>query len=311
MTIYGESIRIFLTDGTVTGIKFGEVVNKTIQSLSCPRHRISELNNYSEAKRPGIYFLFGQDEQTGDAKAYIGESENVYTRLQQQIADKEFWNEAIFFVSKDENLTKSHVKYLESRLIKIALSTSRYKIANGNEPQQSTLPRADIAAMEEFLSYIKLLIGVLGHKLLEDATVVSNQNDSETISLSGATSNNEVVQMSSSLELFLNIGSISASAMQTDEGIVVLEGSEATKDLKSSMPNGYKELRDKLIINGTLVLEGEKYKFKKNAIFDTASPAASVIVGSSISGPQNWKNRLGKTLKDIEQERLNQDNSSH
>jgi hypothetical protein len=133
----------------------------------------------------------------------------------------------------------------------------------------------------------------------------------ETIPLSGATEGNQVVQMTSSLELFLNVGSISATAMQTDEGIVVLEGSEATKHLKSSMPNGYKELRDKLISNGTLVLEGDKYIFKKNAIFDTASPAASVIVGSSISGPQSWKNSDGKTLKDIEQERLKQDNSNH
>ena len=70
------------------------------------------------------------------------------------------------------------------------------------------------------------------------------------------------------------------------------------------MPNGYRELRDKLINNGTLVLEGEKYIFKKNAIFDTASPAASVIVGSSISGPQSWKNSDGKALKTLEEERL-------
>lgn len=304
MTKYGESIRIFLTDGTVTGIKFGELVNKTIQSLSCSRHRISELNNYSEAKRPGVYFLFGQDKETGDTKAYIGESENVYARLQQQITDKEFWNEAIFFVSKDENLTKSHVKYLESRLIKIAISTSRYKVENGNEPQQSTLPRADIAAMEEFLSYIKLLIGVLGHKFLENATAVPNKSNSESISLTDTTKNNQMSQMTSSLELFLNIGSICASAIQTDEGIVVLKGSEASKDLRPSMPNGYKDLRNKLINNGTMVLEGEKYIFKKNAIFDTASPAAAVIVGSSISGPQNWKNNLGKTLREIEKERL-------
>ena len=59
---FGKSIRIYLKDGTVTGIKFGEIVNQTIQAISCPRLRLSELSAYPEAKRPGVYFLFGQDE---------------------------------------------------------------------------------------------------------------------------------------------------------------------------------------------------------------------------------------------------------
>jgi hypothetical protein len=196
------------------------------------------------------------------------------------------------------------VRYLESRLVEIANSTGRYKIENGTQPQLSPLPRPDIAAMEEFLNYIKLLIGVLGHKFLEDVTTITKKISIESLPLTGATQDNQVVLMTSSLELFLNVNNVKAKAMQTDEGIVVMEGSEAVKDLKPSMPNGHKELRDKLIINGTLVLEDDKYIFKKNAIFDTASPAASVIVGSSISGPQNWKDSAGKTLKTIEEERL-------
>src|SRR5574337_936044 len=112
---FGKSIRIYLKDGSVTGIKFGEVVNQTIQSISCPRFRIAELKGNDEVNRPGVYFLFGLDENSNEPKAYIGEAENVYDRIQDHIAKKEFWNEAIFFVSKDSNLTKSHVKYLESR----------------------------------------------------------------------------------------------------------------------------------------------------------------------------------------------------
>jgi len=309
MTTFGKSIRIYLKDGTVTGIKFGEVVNQTIQSISCPRLRTSELNEYSEAKRPGVYFLFGQDEETGDPKAYIGEAENVYDRLQNHVANKEFWNEVIFFVSKDENLTKSHVKYLESRLIQIAFSTRRYKIDNYNQSQLSSLPPADRDAMEEFLIYIKLLIGVFGHKLLEDVTTSTKKKD-EHIPFTATTQDNQVVSMTSNLELFLSVSGLKASALQTDEGIVVLEGSEAAKDIKPSLPTGYRELREKLINNKTLVLEGNKYVFKKNALFDTASPAAAVIVGYSITGPQTWKNKDGKSLKEIEEERLKKQNSS-
>lgn len=303
MATFGKSIRIYLKDGTVTGIKFGEVVNQTIQSISCPRLRTTELSDYSEAKRPGVYFLFGQDEESGEPKAYIGEAENVFDRLQYHIANKDFWNEVIFFISKDENLTKSHVKYLESRLIQIAFSTKRYKIDNYNQSQLSSLPPADRDAMEEFLTYVKLLIGVLGHKLLEEVTSTTTKKSNSQPAID---SNQTFEQNStrSSLELNLTISGIKAKALQTEEGIVVLEGSEAAKDIMSSLSNGYRELREKLINNEDLKLVGDRYIFQKDILFDTASPAASTVVGYSINGPQNWKDNLGKSLKEIEKLKL-------
>ena len=302
MATYGKSIRIYLKDGTVTGIKFGEVVNQTIQSISCPRLRTTELFDYPEAKRPGVYFLFGQDEETGEPKAYIGEAENVFVRLQEHIIKKEFWNEVIIFVSKDENLTKSHVKYLESRLIQIALTTKRYKIDNYNQSQLSSLPPADRDAMEEFLIYVKLLIGVLGHKLLEEVTSVPIKKSNDHLLIDNIT--DEKISSSSNLDLYLSISGLNAKALQTEEGIVVIQGSEAAKEIMSSLSNGYRELREKLISNGDLKLVGEKYIFQKDILFDTASPAASTIVGYSINGPQNWKDISGRSLKEIERLKL-------
>lgn len=49
---FGKSIRLYLKDGTVTGLKFGEIVNHTIQAISCSRSRLSDLSEYLEAKRP-------------------------------------------------------------------------------------------------------------------------------------------------------------------------------------------------------------------------------------------------------------------
>ncbi len=95
--ILGKKISIFLKDGTVTGIKIGEVFNQTIQAVSCPRNRITELWDYPEAKRPGIYFLFGIDEETDEPKVYIGEAENVYDRLQSHLVKKRFLGRSYFF----------------------------------------------------------------------------------------------------------------------------------------------------------------------------------------------------------------------
>lgn len=302
MTAFGKSIRLYLKDGSVTGIKFGEVVNNTIQSISCPRVRINELAGYAESKRPGVYFLFGIDEESGEPKVYVGEAENVYDRVQHHIAGKDFWTEIIFFVSKDENLTKSHVKYLESRLIQIARSTKRYVLDNTNQSQLASLPLADKDAMEEFLSFLRLLLGVLGHKLLEELTVpVTKKDDSIAITRELPISYGK----GDNTELYLNVSDIKAKALQTDEGIVVLKGSEATLTHTDRLSFGYKELREKLTNNKSLRASSNKYMFEEDVLFASPSQAAAVIVGYNINGRATWKDGSGKSLKEIEKQELN------
>ena len=53
----------------------------------------------------------------------------------------------IFFISKDELLTKTQIKYLESRLIQIAIEAKSAQIENGNSPSLPTLHEADISDM--------------------------------------------------------------------------------------------------------------------------------------------------------------------
>jgi hypothetical protein len=167
--ILGKSIRIYLKEGTVSGIKLAELVNLTIQALSSPRSKIAELNaNFqNHVNRQGVYFLIGSDDKTGKPKVYIGEAENVWERLKNHAINKDFWTEVILFTSKDENITKSHIKYLETRLVQITKESDRYVLENNNTPNLTSLPLPDKDAMEEFILNIKILNGVLGHKFLE------------------------------------------------------------------------------------------------------------------------------------------------
>lgn len=155
---FGRSIRIYLADGTPSGIRHVEIANWSGQAIYCPRSRFAELAKWDEAKRPGVYFLFERQNLDADNRVYIGESENVIKRLSEHDRNKDFWNELVIFTSKDENLTKSHIKYLESRLVGLALSAARYQIENANSPTESTLPRADRDAMEEFIHNLKLYL---------------------------------------------------------------------------------------------------------------------------------------------------------
>ena len=164
---FGKSIRFYLPSGSINGIRHAEIVNWTGQAISCPRSQFKELKDWPQATKPGIYFLFGADDEGLSQAAYIGEAENVFERLKNHIANKDFWNEAVCFTSKDENLTKSHVKFLESLLIAQAKEIGRYEVINSISPNNPSLPIADRDAMTEFAANIRTLLGALGHRVLE------------------------------------------------------------------------------------------------------------------------------------------------
>lgn len=302
--ILGKSIRIYLKEGSVTGIKFAEVVNQTIQSLSCPRTKISELNKHfpKEINTQGVYFLIGFEEETGKQIVYIGEAENVWDRLKNHDSKKDFWNEVIVFTSKDDNLTKSHIKFLESRIVEIANETKRYGLKNGNNPTLSSLPLPDKDAMEEFLSNIKILTGTLGHKFLENPIAFKNIPEIDT-ALTATTKNSIIIDVNGELELYLNVSGIQASAIQTNEGLVVLEGSQASKNPTKNY--GYGTLRDNLLSEGVIRpnTDGELI-FTRNYLFNSVSAAAAVILGYSVNGRNVWKNSDGKSIKEIEKSEL-------
>lgn len=293
----GRTIRIYLDDGSISGVRHAEIVNWTGQAISAPRTQVKSLSEWEESKKPGVYFLFGVDEYSGSSAVYIGEAENVLDRLQSHVVNKDFWNEVVLFTSKDENLTKSHVKYLESRLVQFAKSANRYSVLNGNEPQQPLLPRGDRDAMEEFLSNIRVLLGVIGHKTLE--SLAKHEVPKPETTEIDEVSDNTLIESNFSL----NVKNITAKAQLTDEGIVVLSGSMVAGDICDSLSTGYKKLRSQLIESGIINKRSDGVLvFTKDQLFTSPSQAAAIIVGYAINGRNSWQTESGKTLKIVEEQ---------
>jgi hypothetical protein len=287
---FGRKLTIYLSDGEPSGIRHVEIANWSGQAIACPRSRLNELRDWAEAQRPGVYFLLEkQTAETGD-RAYIGESENVVKRISQQDKNQDFWNEAVIFTSKDENLTKGHIKYLESRLTSISLEADRYKIENGNTPTESMLPRADKDAMEEFLHNLRIVLGTLGHRVLEPIKVVK-QASSEVTSKPGL----------SQFTFKFSIRGLHATGQQTDDGFVLFKGSDVSGKISKSMPGKTLAIRDKWITEGTLQPEGENYRLTKDSILSSSSYAAVLVAGTSRSGPQSWIDEKGRSLKVVEE----------
>jgi len=298
MTI-GKSIRIYLSEGTVTGIRYVELVNWTGQAVACPRNRLSELAEWPEANNPGVYFLF--EGQAADSKplAYIGESENVAKRLASHDRQKEFWNEVVIFTSKDENLTKAHVKYLESSLATLTTLANRYELENGNTPPEASLPRADRDAMEEFIVNVRMILPVLGHPILEPLLREPSVVDPTTTLSISQEDEVDILQ-----NLTFGVNNLEARGAVTDEGFVLKTGSQVSLASSESMPGKLHRIKQGYIDDGTLTPYPDCYVASRDILFGSSSYAAAIVAGTSRSGPQGWKADDGRTIKQIEDERL-------
>jgi len=272
------TIKLFLPNGEATGIRTAEISNWTGRALAGPRTEIDKLLKREELNRPGVYILLGVDD-SGDQMVYIGEAECVKSRLKQH-KSKEFWVQVIAFTSKDENLTKAHIKYLEGALIKKARSVGKATLDNGQE-SNSSLPESDLADMEVFLSKLYQLLPVLGTDVFAD--VVQKKPTASNV-------------------LYLRRKGIEATGQRSANGFVVFEGSRAVEKETPAVPEIVTKQRIRLIEKQILTLVDGAYHFTSDHEFNSPSLAAGILVGGSASGPAEWKNKNGKSLKDIEGE---------
>ena len=212
--------------------------------------------------------------------------------MKQHLSDpnKDF-KELFFFVSKDELLTKTQIRYLESRLVQLALAAKTAQIDNGNSPSLPTLHEADISDMEYFLEQIKLILPVMGFKFLISST--ADQKPIET---------NEESKVHETY--FIKTKTFKASMTETDQGYIVAKGSEAKKGLSKSCTETYINMRRKLVETKIMVERGDKLIFAEDAVFNSPSAASNMVLGRNSNGFTEWVTKKGETFKKV-QEKIN------
>lgn len=282
-----------MIDGTAYGPRLSEIGNWVGKAIYSPRSAVNKIMNRFEFDNPGIYCLKGDPtDDAFDEKIYIGEAENIRTRLKQHLSDpRKDFKELIFFVSKDELLTKTQIRYLESRLVQLALEAKTAQIDNGNSPSLPTLHEADISDMEYFLEQIKLILPVMGFKFLISST--ANQDKKEP------SRQNEVHET-----YFIKTKTFKASMTETDQGYIVSKGSEAKKRLSNSCTETYRNMRRKLVETGIMIERGDKLIFSEDAVFNSPSAASNMVLGRNSNGFAEWVNKDGLTFKEV-QEKIN------
>ncbi len=277
------TIKLFLPRGDAKSLRTAEISNWTGKAVAAPRTELDDLLAREELDKAGVYILIGSDPLTNQPRAYIGEAEVIRDRLKQH-KTKEFWVSAIVFVSKDENLTKAHVRYLESRLLAEAREVNRFALEQ-NEAGGSRLPESDREDMEVFLARIRQLLPVLGSDILAPIA-----QPAATAQPGG--------------ELFCSNKGAEARGQRTTDGFVVFRGSTAVlKQRPSAETYPYVVAqRKQLIADGTLTERGGFLVFTKDIEFSSPSAAAAVIHGGSANGLLAWKTRDGKSLKQLDEQ---------
>lgn len=286
----GKKLTVYMIDGTAYGPRLSEIGNWVGKAIYSPRAAVNKIMNRSEFDNPGIYCLKGDPtDEAFDEKIYIGEAENIKSRLKQHLSDpnKDF-KELIFFVSKDELLTKTQIRYLESRLVQLALAAKTAQIDNGNSPSLPTLHEADISDMEYFLEQIKLILPVMGFKFLISSTADQKEVDTKE--------ENKVHET-----YFIKTRTFKATMTETDQGYIVAKGSEAKKSLSNSCTETYRNMRKKLIETKIMVESGEKLVFAEDAVFNSPSAASNMVLGRNSNGFTEWVNEKGKTFKEVQE----------
>lgn len=293
---HGKTIKIFLIDGEPDGRMTCELSNWTGKAYKIPRTKIKTCDDRPELNTTGVYILFGK--ATEDAikdNIYIGEAEDILKRLHQHMKEKEFWHEAIAFISKDENLNKAHIKYLENRLYTLAEKAKRVHLMNAQIPKKSAISESDSAEMEEFLENVTILVKTLGYNAFEEIRKPEeklNQDRQEDLFYINKKSGAEAV------------------GKPVSEGFVVYEKSRVVHRKKGGSPNYITKLRQKLIAEGVLVKHDENvggnsdtteiFVMAEDYIFSSPSTAAALVMDMSANGLVEWKMRSGQTLKEFE-----------
>jgi hypothetical protein len=274
----GFSIRIFLPDGRPDGLKFVEKTNWTGRGLVCPRPRFPAEKTRPEFSRTGVYILTGPSEAGGLPRVYIGEGDPIRPRLEQHHAKKDFWTSAVLFTSKDENLNKAHIQYLESRLVSLAAELKQCVLENGNAPQLPSLSEPDATEIESFLAEMLLIFPVLGISLFERPTEVA----------------------ASTLLFYCKAKGLTARGYESSDGFVVKKGSQASGTEAPSIQKWMSDQRSFLGEKGVLVPEGDHQVFSQDYRFSSPTLAAAVVLGGIANGRTVWKDKDGRTLKEIQ-----------
>ncbi|KHL15699.1 uncharacterized protein DUF4357 [Mumia flava] len=304
----GKQVRLFLADGTAGGLTTAEIINWTGKIVQAPRSDLGVVLRRDEAARTGAYLLLGDDpEAVGGLRCYVGEADVIGARLREHASGrgKDFWDRAVLILSKDENLTKAHARYLEARLIALASDAARCTLENGTTPDPPRLPEADVSDMDEFIAYLKIVLPVLGVNVLRGRKALGGSAEAEPVASS--------IPRSPLFTLTVPRAGVEARAQEIDGEFTLLAGSLVASSIRAKASYasstaaayaGYEAIHKKLREDGAIDATVTPATVTRDIPFGSPSTAGAIATGRSCNGRQSWIAEDGATYGEWERRGL-------
>ena len=271
-------VKLVFIDDDPAKRAFCDESNRTARAFKIPRVLLDSSSNRDELAQVGLYLLIGTNDNEIDRPfVYVGEAENVYTRLKQHHDQfsKFDWHTGIALISQDKSLNKAHVKYLEhrwhDRLVNANIASMDQTI-----PTKSSLNESDQAVAEDFSKTGQFLVEALGFRLFEvrSQTAVLDTTAGAAPRFAFTTSRSR--------------GNTSYG-YPTDDGFVVLAGSVLDPDEKPAGIEYWAPVRKQLRDDGVIGQRDSKLIFLKDWLAPSPSRAAAVVYGGSVNGLEYWR----------------------
>lgn len=295
MSNRSKNINMFLMDGKVTGKIKCTLSNWTGVIYKIPRIQLADLKSRDEMKQSGIYFLFGRDEDKQKDVTYIGQATNrkngegVLFRVQEHTRDNhaDYFNDVIILTTQNNSFGPTEISYLENKFTQLAKESGRYIVKNGNEPNSGNVTEEKQSELDEVVENTLMIVGTLGYRVFVPMTKISEKD----------LSNDQLTYLYLKRKSKKSNKVIEARCERTSEGFVVLEGSQIELIDSNVIPSSLQKLRKELI-DTNVIKDGI---LQEKQLFSSPSYAAAFVIGMNTNGRMDWKDKNGKTLKELEE----------
>lgn len=282
MTEFGFNLRMFFPQDD----KNCCIIERTdYQGFSCYVIDRKDYMDFSVGRellfnQPAVYFLINAN------RIYIGEADPFAGRIRDHLSSKDWFNKLIFFTG--QNFNKAKIQYLEASLIKKVWKNKSLTVDNKKRQNLPNLPDHERSDAERTLHYIIDTLYKINLNYFEE-TAETITFDEETIQ-----------ELQEAAKLFFCKGrGITASAVQSDTGIIVKAGSYMVKDEAPSISSSCRNIRQGLLASGILIEDVDKLKLTKDHYFSSPSSASGTVLGRSSNGQIDWVDENKIAIKEF------------
>lgn len=153
---------------------------KTCQCFVLPYEKVAKVSKDYLAGKYAFYILLGNNE-LGHPMAYVGQTNDFSVRANDHKQKKDWWDTALVFVSKADEIFASEVLYLEYIGWKRACEVKNYKIANNKIIREPGLSEDKKNDMELFFEEIRFLTQFYGCKVFEEPSFTKQEEMEHTV----------------------------------------------------------------------------------------------------------------------------------